>query len=429
MSHSEARPLNVSIVGAGIGGLAAAVSLRRRGHRVRVFESSQIKTEIGAGVGLQPNALRVLHQFGYSRENLKPKDFDGLVNFDAESGDGIEIPWFHSTPSQEIHSVMCHRSDFHDELKRLAIGEGEGPPAKLHLDSKVLACDPEAGTITLANGEIIEADLVIGADGIHSVVRTSILGKVVKATATGWSCIRCLFDSSRLSEIDELAWLRGGLSAPRVVTLKGGPFLSFFIYPVRNETLINFVGFHEDPKQDTPEWTPTVTKEEILTKYHEFHPKFLRILDLPTVTPILRWQLRAMPLLPTWIRGRAALLGDAAHATLPLLGQGAAMAIEEAGTLGCLLPLGTTPDEVPARLEAYQALRKERGELVNTESVAQASPEMRGRYIRCGWLFPLSPSWVLKILARELQTKLMQYDVFKVAQEYHDVHIGGGIKV
>ena len=177
------------------------------------------------------------------------------------------------------------------------------------------------------------------------------------------------------------------------------------------------------------EWTPTVTKEEILTKYHEFHPKFLRILDLPTVTPILRWQLRAMPLLPTWIRGRAALLGDAAHATLPLLGQGAAMAIEEAGTLGCLLPLGTTPDEVPARLEAYQALRKERGELVNTESVAQASPEMRGRYIRCVWLFPLAPSWVLKTLARELQTKLMQYDVFKAAQEYHDVHIGGGIKV
>ncbi|KAJ7196799.1 FAD/NAD(P)-binding domain-containing protein [Mycena pura] len=413
MSHSEVRPLNVSVVGAGIGGFAAAISLRRCGHHVRIFESSQIKTEIGAGLGLQPNALRVLLRFGFSRENLKSKNFDGLVDLDAESGDGLTRPWLHSNPSQETHPLLCHRSDLHDELKRLAVGEGEGPPAQLHLDSKILACDPEAGTVTLANGEVIESDLVIGADGIHSVVRTSILGKVVKAAATGWSCFRCLFDASTLSEIDELEWLRDGVSGPRSITLRGGPFFSFFIYLVRKGTLINFVGLHDDPEQDEPQWTPTVTKKEILTKYHEFHPKFLRILDLPTVTPILRWQLRAMPLLPTWIRGRAALLGDAAHATLPLLGQGAAMAIEEAGTLGCLLPLGTTPDEVPARLEAYQALRKERGELVNTESVAQATPERRGTFIR----------------SRELQAQLVQYDALKVAQDYYDVNIRGGIKV
>jgi salicylate hydroxylase len=118
---------------------------------------------------------------------------------------------------------------------------------------------------------------------------------------------------------------------------------------------------------------PTATREEFIAKFPKFHPKFLTFLDLPIHDSIHRWKLRVLPHLPTWVRGRAALLGDAAHGTLSLLGQGAGMAVEDGGSLRFLLPAGTRREDIPARLEAYQRLRTERGEFVNTESVAQLS--------------------------------------------------------
>ncbi|KAJ6534394.1 FAD/NAD(P)-binding domain-containing protein [Mycena capillaripes] len=412
--ENSPRPLNVSIVGAGIGGLTAAIALRRNGHYVRIFEASQTKTEMGAGIGVQANALRVLNRFGYSKENLRPGDFDGAIVFDAKNGVGINRPWLISRPD-DLHDVMCHRSDLQDELKCLAIKEGEGgPPVELLFDSEVVSCDPEAGTITLGNGETIHADVVIGADGIHSVVRTSVLGHVVDAPASGWTCFRCLFDASNLNEFDDLKWLTEGLKGVRPIIMKEQAFRMFFIYPCRSGTLINFVGIYTDSEQDSPDWTPTASLEEIRRKFPDFHPKFLRILDLSPATPILKWQLRALPVLLTWIRGRTALLGDATHATLPFLGQGAAAAIEEAATLGCLLHLGTTNEDVSIRLEAYQSLRKERAEFVGAESVSQASaPAKRGLYYR----------------SRELQASILEHDAIKIAQEYYDAHFGGAIKV
>ncbi|KAJ6561818.1 hypothetical protein B0H19DRAFT_1233683 [Mycena capillaripes] len=421
------QPLNVAIVGAGVGGLAAAIALRRNGHNIRIFEASQIKTEVGAGVGLQRNALRILQHFGYSRDNLRSVDFDGIAVFDAKTGAETTLPWLIPNSSDETHDLFCHRSDLHDELKRLATGEGEGPPAQLFLDSRVVACDTEAGTVTLANGEAIRADVVIGADGVHSVIRTSILGHAVAAAPADWACFRCLFDASTVKDIPELKWLTEGISGARSVAWReGGPLRMFFIYPCRSGALVNFVGFYTPTKQDDPgqspqypliqpnnsdtDWTPTATREEIVEKFDGFHPKFLRILDLPLYSPILKWQIRVTPLLPSWICGRAALLGDAAHATIPLLGQGLAMALEEAATLGCLLPFGTTKGDVPTRLGAYQALRKERGEYVNTESVDQAGvPEKRGTYLR----------------SREMQALLLEYDAVKTAQEYYDTHLSG----
>ncbi|KAJ7679210.1 FAD/NAD(P)-binding domain-containing protein [Mycena polygramma] len=404
------RPLDVVIVGAGIGGLGAAIALRRNGHRVRIFEASQIKTEIGAGVGLQRNALRILHRFGYSSDNLKAADFDGLVALDAKTGASTTLPWL-IADSGENQALFCHRSDLHDELKRLATGEGEGPPALLLLGSKVTACDTEAGTITLDNEKTVQGDLVIGADGVHSIIRASILGHTVAALPSSWSCFRCLFDASGVEEIPELNWLTEGINGARSVACRdGGPLRMFFMYKCRSGSLVNFVGFYTNSKQAEPDWKPTATREEMLETFHDFHPKFLRVLDLPAHTPTLKWQLRVTPLLPTWIRGRTALLGDAAHATLPLLGQGAAMAIEDAATLGCLLSAGTTTEDVPARLEAYQTLRKERGEYVSTESVAQAEvPEKRGSYLR----------------SREMQASMLEYDTVKAAQDYYDAHFGG----
>ncbi|KAJ6507718.1 FAD/NAD(P)-binding domain-containing protein [Mycena vitilis] len=412
-NEDSPRPLSVAIVGAGVGGLSAAIALRRIGHDVKIYEASQTNIEIGAGIGTQANALRILKQWGVSRESLRPVDFDGVISFDSQTGVGTELPWFISRPDG-THDAVCHRIDLHDALKRLALGEGEGPPAQLILGSKVVGCDPESGTITLGNGEIIHADVVLGADGIHSVVRTSILGHVVDAVASGYSAFRCLFDASKLKEFPDLGWVTEGLHGARSVGSKeAAAFRIFFLYPCRSGTLINFAGIHPDIDADGKDWTPNATREDILKEYKDFDPKFLRILDLEPATPLLKWHLKFVPTLPTWVRGRAAILGDAAHGTLPILGQGAAMAIEEAATLGCLFPLGTSPEDVPARLEAYQILRKARGEYVNTESVAQAAvPERRGTYLK----------------SREMQAAIIEHDATKVAQEYYDAHFGGGMK-
>ncbi|KAJ7179750.1 FAD/NAD(P)-binding domain-containing protein [Mycena filopes] len=398
------RPLNVVIVGAGIGGLAAAISLRRNGHHVRIFETSQAKTEIGAALGVPRNAVRVLKHFGYSKDNLKANAFRGAELFDATTGIGAPCP---------LLDITCHRSDLYNELKRLATGEGAGSPAQLLLNSKVSACDPEAGTITLSDGETITADVVIGADGIHSTIRTAIVGHTVPAPASGWSCFRCVFDVSTLNDIPELnQWITEGSSGAKVVISShdAGPPRSLFVYKCRNGSLLNFVDYHIDLAQEDPSESildRRVTMEEITSNYKDFHPKFLRLFDLPTHSAPLRWQLRAVPVLPTWIRGRAALLGDAAHATFPFLGQGAAMAMEEGAALGCLLPLGTTKADVPARLAGYQALRKERGEFVRAESLAQAADaEKRGSYLK-------SP---------EMQSYMFEYDTVKVANEYYQTH-------
>ncbi|KAJ7834357.1 FAD/NAD(P)-binding domain-containing protein [Mycena olivaceomarginata] len=359
-SNNSYQPLNISIVGAGIGGLTAAIALRRNGHNVQIFETAEIKTETGAAVAVQANSLRVLDHLGVSKENLKG------------------VPW-------------------KGELKRLATGGGEGPPAILRLGTTVVASDPEQGTVTLKGGEIVDADCILGADGIH---------ETLKAQNSGWSCFRVIFEVSNLLNTPELEWLHAGVTGSRIVIDREGPFRMFLIYPCRNGAFINVVAFYPDSPEDDAAWTPTATREEFIAKFPKFHPKFMSFLDLPIHDSIHRWKLRVLPHLPTWVRGRAALLGDAAHGTLPLLGQGTGMAVEDGGSLWFLLPAGTRREDIPARLEAYQRLRTERGEFVNTESVAQ-----------------LSKGFSL-VEAKEIQSYLLEYNAMKAAEECYRAYFG-----
>ncbi|KAJ7662969.1 hypothetical protein B0H17DRAFT_1093098 [Mycena rosella] len=403
-------PLKVSVVGAGIGGLAVAIALRKNGHIVEVFESSEIKTEVGAGIGIQFNAIRVLNHWGLSKDNLKGVNFDGITMFDSKTGEGIARRW--SVPDIETQSLLCHRSDVHNELMRLAVGEGDGPPVQLHLGSRVLECEVENGTVTLENSDTIHADLVIGADGLHSVIRTRILGDAQTAPASGISCFRSVFDASKLQ--GDFDWFTEGVSGGRSVIVKEGEYRLLFMYPCRSGHLINLVAIYAHRKDNqiiqagileryAESWVATGTREELLEKFQDVHPKFLAFLALAD-SPILKWQLRVLPVLPTWVRGCAALLGDAAHATLPTLGQGAGLAIEEAGALGCLLPLGTRREEVPSRLEAYQTLRKPRGDHVSRESLHQGTEKFkRGQYY-------------------EVQSQLLQHDAIKDAKAYYAKH-------
>ncbi|KAJ7611803.1 hypothetical protein FB45DRAFT_941054, partial [Roridomyces roridus] len=360
-----AQPLRVSIVGAGIGGLTAAIALKKNGHIIQVFEATEDKQEIGAGLGLQTNALRVLEHLGVRKENLRGLDNDGSVMYDSCNGQGRTFSF------SSNNGVLCHRSDLYEELKRLAMGDGDGAPVKLRLGCKVVGCDTEKAAVTLENGEVIEADVVIGADGINSLVRAQILGHVQEAPYSGWSCLRTVFDAANMHEIPELEWINEGVSGVNAILVKETPFRRWIVYPIRDRSLINTVTFYTDSPGDKTDCAPT--KEEVLERYKDFDPKFLRLFDLPVHSPLRRWRMRVVPQLPTWVAGRAALLGDAAHGTVPMFAQGAGMAIEEAVALQFLLPLGTKREDVPARLQAYFELRKDRGELIRQGSVDQIS--------------------------------------------------------
>ncbi|KAK7006157.1 FAD/NAD(P)-binding domain-containing protein [Favolaschia claudopus] len=397
MSSDSSSGLKISIVGAGIAGLTAALALRRNGHQVQIFEAYQNKKEVGAALSVPVNALRVLDFLQIRRENLKGVPFQNVVTFDAHSGEVISVPR-PSTGARNPISLLCHRGDLYEELTNLATGEGQGPPVKLHLGVKVLDCDPENGTISLLNNQIVQADLVLGADGIHSTVRSNILRDVKTPSLSGVTLFRTVF---QFHDTPELHWITEGDPGPRVFLAKGEPFRMVLMYLCRDKTLLNFAGFYADSLENEGGFKPTASLEDFRAMYHDFHPKLFHVLDLPLQAELLRWQLSVLPILPTWIRGRSALIGDSAHGTLPFLAQGAAMAIEEGGVIGCLFPSGTKPEDVPERVKAYEELRKTRGEFVRNESIEQLKSLIRNG----------------PVANYEIHGQLLQFDALAAAQE------------
>ncbi|KAJ7038970.1 FAD/NAD(P)-binding domain-containing protein [Mycena alexandri] len=406
---SRPTPLNVAVVGAGLGGLSAAIALRRQGHLVKVFEASVVKKEIGAGIGIPPNAMRVLDAFGYDQKNLKTCEYRGTVAYSAVGDEGQSWVFKDQATNYGVQGCLCLRTAFHEELKRLALGEeGAGSPVELVLGTQIVDCDPEVGALTTKTGEKLEADVVIAADGIRSTLRTIVLGTPVVALAVGVCSFRWLADASKFNGRPELDWImEDGVSGGRFV--RGPNGCNIFAYPCNDAKHVNVTMIHPDKRnQDKHGWHTQATRDEVLEEYKDFAAPFKALIEL-VEEPVNLWQMRAVPMLATWTKGRLALLGDAAHATFPTLGQGAAMAVEDGATLGCMLPLGTTPEEVPSRLAAYQDVRKARGEFVNKESVEQGTmPSKAGLFMR----------------SEEMQDFLNGYDAIGVSQEHFNKTFG-----
>ncbi|KAJ7176892.1 hypothetical protein C8R46DRAFT_1077629 [Mycena filopes] len=394
--------LKVSIVGAGIAGLAAAIALRRNGHQVEIFEAADVIEEVGAAIIVPLNAQLVLQSFGYSKANLNSVDFLGRESFDATTAERTtdDSKWA-VAGLKETPNILAHRSDLLLELQRLATGPGEGPPAIIHTASRVIDCEPEQSSLTLSDGRVISSDLILGADGVASRVRTSILGRVEKSVSSGLTIYRGLVGMDKFEGRTDMNWLREGISGIRLIARhdRSGAFR----YP---RTLLNIGAIFKDPNQDEPDWKADESRSNVLDTFSDFHPMFLAVFE-SLDERVMKWQLRKVPLLPTWIRGHAALLGDAAHGTLPSMAQGSAMAIEDAGALGVLFPAGTTRSDVRARLAGYEALRKERGDFICQESLEQGTvPQKFGEFLR----------------SKEMQEKVLGFDALKAAQDYFKQH-------
>jgi salicylate hydroxylase/6-hydroxynicotinate 3-monooxygenase len=352
MSHS----LRIAIVGAGIGGLAAAVLLRRARHDVRVYEQAPRFARVGAGIQMAPNAVKVLRLLGVEERLRKTafrpelalsREWDtGAVTSELKLGREVEVKF--GAPY-----LFLHRADLHAAIESVV------PPGVVHFGTKLVALDQSAAKAALAfaDGTRVEADAVIGADGVHSFVREKLLG-AESPRFTGRVAYRTTYEAARL-----------GATRPAPARTKWwGPDRHVVIYYVtaaRDE--IYFVtSVPEKAEWMTPEsWSARGDLGELRAAYAGFHPEVQAVLE--AAPEVYKWALFERDPLPHWHEGRVVLLGDACHPMTPYMAQGAASALEDAAVLARCLE-GVDGDGLAHAFAVYEATRKPRASAIQMNS-------------------------------------------------------------
>ncbi|OQE29848.1 hypothetical protein PENSTE_c002G06657 [Penicillium steckii] len=360
MSDGNER-LDVLIIGAGIAGLSAAIALGKQGHRVVILERSRFLRETGAAIHLPPNCTALLQwmgidpePFGGTRlEEIHRYDVGGNLKFKQDYA-GIRQHW-------QAEWYLIHRVDLHKSLRLKAI-----ETAELHLECKIASINIETSrpSVVLDDGRVFHADVLLGADGLHSQARP-IISPGASPYPVGTSCLRWLLP------VDDL---KNNESTKRYVDKRGiflewgGKDRRLVAYPCSDNKIMNLCAFmpsEEARVQDTQSdgWQAVGDKQSILQGFSEFTPAVQNIIQSADQS-LKVWDLYDMDPLATWVKGHTALLGDAAHPFQPYLGQGGAMAIEDAVSIATLLPLGTKMQDIPARLSMYHHSRRPRVEMI-----------------------------------------------------------------
>jgi salicylate hydroxylase len=352
--------MKIVIAGAGIGGLTAGVALLKKGFDVTILEQAQALKEIGAGVQLAPNATRVLYQIGVG-ERLEGLACEPpgkrvrlwntgqswrLFDLGAASRDIYGYPYF-----------TLHRADLHQALADAVYALS---PNAIRLGEKVEGLRQTGGKVevTTVQGNLYEADLLIGADGVHSRVRRALFGpdEPVYSGVMAW---RGVIEADRLPE-----HLRSAYGTNWV-----GPGAHVIHYPLRGHKLINFVGAVERDGWQVESWSEQGTLEECLNDFANWHEdvrSLISAIDIP-----YKWALMVREPMTRWTSGNATLLGDACHPTLPFLAQGAGMAIEDGYLIARCLE--RYKDDLPRALARYEELRLDRTARVVRGSAANAT--------------------------------------------------------
>ena len=349
--------MKICIVGAGLGGLSAALALLQKGFRVTVLEQASVLGEIGAGVQLGPNAVGVLYRLGLQIP-LEQVTCETLGKRVRLWNTGQTWPLFDlGTVSREMYGypyLTVHRADLHRVLVQAVQAL---QPDALVLNAKLQSMQAYSSGVELrmTDGRVWEADAVIGADGVHSMVRAALFGE----------------DAPRYSGV--MAW-RGVIDASQLPAHMREPYATNWVgpgahvvqYPLRQGALMNFVGAIEGNRWDVESWSERGTREECLADFigwHEEVQAMIHAIDVP-----YKWVLKVRDPMDTWSRGPVTLLGDACHPTLPFLAQGAAMAIEDGYMLARALAL--CPTQPALAFARYEAVRKDRTARVVAGSAA-----------------------------------------------------------
>jgi 2-polyprenyl-6-methoxyphenol hydroxylase-like FAD-dependent oxidoreductase len=253
-------------------------------------------------------------------------------------------------------------------LKNAAISpEGRGIPAKLSTSSRVIGVDAETATVTLENGQIVQGDCVIGADGVHSVTRKGVAGRDIKPHSSGKSAFRFLI-SRKVAQDDPVT--AKVVQAPGELIIWYGADRRVVVYPTTNNQLLNFVCIHPEAESEAGSdgWNKRASLDQMLKIYEGFDPAIVALISKADEESLKAWTLLDMEVMSTWVKGKLALLGDAAHPFTPHQGQGAGQAIEDAASLAVVFPLDSKKEEITARLELFEKIRKERADRIQEYS-------------------------------------------------------------
>lgn len=346
----------ILIAGAGLGGLTAAAVLLQCGHRVRVFERSRKLGEIGAGIQLSANASFVLESLGLGDSvrdvAVTPESFRFKLH---DSGELLyEIPLGDAHLQRFGASYYhVHRADLHALLiDRVRALDADA----IELNAEVVAFEERAERVDVhfADGRCRAGDVLVGADGIKSVLRRQILGGE-DADFTGYVAWRGVVPRASLPRelIDE------------VCTIWVGPGAHPVVYYLRRGELLNFVGLVESDAWREESWTVKDSWEQLKADFAGWHADVQSVIDAMPKDECYRWALYNRKPVTGWSTAHATLLGDAAHPTLPFLASGAAMAIEDGVILARALE---ATDTVAAALDLYEKNRYERTARVQTSS-------------------------------------------------------------
>ncbi|KAI0481496.1 FAD/NAD(P)-binding domain-containing protein [Xylaria cf. heliscus] len=385
-SQDQPQPLTAGVIGSGIAGLSAGIALRRAGFRVQMYERSEFKNEIGAAITVPPNATNCLRRWGF--------DFDAAgpvpnVCTRYVAADSLETTFESRYTDMEAEMgapcLSFHRVDLHKGLRALATegsergdgangaGEGgdgkgsRGTPVAIRLGCEVRGIDCENGILTLADGSKVQKDLVIIADGAHSNLLPDFLGHPAPTQPTGRSIYRWLVPGDCL------------VSRPEIMEAFSGPFDGFIGWsdPIKHvfwvayacsggAVLSNAVvhdteddipsqssskdangslshnnksertGSEPDNEAENTSWRTPAVKEAVLKTCSNFHPSIRQLVSLASEDGIRVHRLFKRPPMQSFVNGRTAVIGDAAHVMMPTHAAGCAMAIESAGTLEVL---------------------------------------------------------------------------------------------
>ena len=369
-----AGEFTIGIVGAGIGGLTAAVCLQQRGFRVLVFEQAPELSEIGAGLTIGPNASRVLGAMGLEDQMQAMADATPHVGtLHHLSGRRLAYVTRGADEYLKRYGAVVrhiHRADLVELLERALVDRAEC----LRLDHQVVRVETEPTRVRLnfAHGDDACVDVLVGCDGLKSMIRTE------------------LFDAPPPEFTGYVAW-RGMVERDRVQGVGFDPHFASYTaegrmfgrYPVRHGTLINYVAVAREPDFTTESWTARADVSEVLAKFGDWHPDVVSIIQATRETGCHRWALHTRQPMDSWTRDRVTLLGDAAHPMTPFLGMGAAMAIEDAAVLSrCFEAAGADWADALARYERsriHRANRMHVDSLERGESMLGSDPSGRAQ--------------------------------------------------
>jgi salicylate hydroxylase len=341
--------IRAAIVGGGIGGLAAANALIRRGVNVTVFEQASALGEVGAGVFIFPNGRRQLERMGL-RDALTAVGARVGVGSELYRMDGSVVGQVLTTDSSGWNGLYgMHRADL------LRILADALPPNTVRADHRCVGFEQDAHTARLAfgNGDNAEADVVIAADGIQSGLQKYIV-EPSKPEYSGSRAYRGLIDSEKLP-----AWRK----AAQQIWMGDGKH--FIVFPVRRGRMLNYVGFVPTANETVESWSAVGDRDELAASFAGWDARVVEL--LAQVESCFWWGLYDRRPLASWSKGRLTLLGDAAHAMLPHLGQGANQAIEDGVALAVMLE-GQDAAAVPGMLQHYEAFRRARTDIVQAET-------------------------------------------------------------